>query len=187
MRVPRWWKPFSSGICFSVYSIRLYGRYAGKVTKNILKIICGSVKKIGVEMIFSAMGDLYSAWRQSCSLVNGHTVRLAKGDSWADKGWPLTWKRLLFTDRKVTFCNGKFQREISCWLSMACQREKLWYKPKSVIRPTYSNILLLLYGLFVRFAFLFAVLLPVPSRHSPLCLRRNGCNTTEIKTKRNEI
>ena len=54
----------------------------------------------------------------------------------------------------------------------------LTIKPKSVIRPTYSNILLLLYGLFVRFAFLFAVLLPVPSRHSPLCLRRNGCNTT---------
>ena len=59
--------------------------------------------------------------------------------------------------------------------------------PKSFIRLTHGNVLLLLYGLFVRFAFLFAVLLPVPSRHSPLCLRRNGCNTTEIKTERSEI
>ena len=60
-------------------------------------------------------------------------------------------------------------------------------KPKSVIRPIYGNVLLLLYGLFLRFAFLFAVLLPVPSQHSSLCLRRNGRNTTEIKTKRSEI
>ena len=59
-------------------------------------------------------------------------------------------------------------------------------KPKSVIRPSmgcFVLLILILNCLFLRFSFLSAVLLPILSRHSSLCLRQNGCNPTNITRK----
>ncbi len=55
--------------------------------------------------------------------------------------------------------------------------------PKSVIRPTIGLDYLFLYCLFICFGVLFAVFLPVSSRHSTLCLRQYGRNTTNITSK----
>ncbi len=58
-----------------------------------------------------------------------------------------------------------------------------WLKPKSVIRTSICINHLLYIAFSSIFALLFAVLLPVWSCHSSLCLRQNGCNTHEHKGK----
>ncbi len=56
-------------------------------------------------------------------------------------------------------------------------------KPKSVIRTSLCINHLIYIAFSSIFALLFAVLLPVWSCHSSLCLRQNACNTHEHKGK----
>ena len=60
------------------------------------------------------------------------------------------------------------------------QIHNLNLKPKSAIRPTMGGGK----SPSIAIAFLSAVLLPVLSRHSSLCLRQHGCNPTNMKAKR---